>query len=57
MIANHDMDIMVLMQFSDLTRDAGRQAVVCILGFYYWPLCVHGEFRGEFRDVHVCIKQ
>ena len=39
------MDIWFLMQFSELTRDAGRQLSVSWVFIIVWPLCVHGEFR------------
>ena len=39
------MDILVLMQFSGLTRDAERQSSASLDFIIVRPLCVHGEFR------------
>ena len=39
------MDILILMQFSELTKDAERQLSLSWDFIMVWPLCVHGEFR------------
>ena len=41
------------MQFSELTRDAGRQLSVSWDFIIVWPLCVHGEFRDVLSNNNV----
>ena len=41
------------MQFSELTRDAGRQLSVSWDFIIVWPLCVHGEFRDVLSSNNI----
>ena len=42
------------MQFSELTRDAGRElSVSWDFIIIVWPLCVHGEFRDVLSNNNI----